>query len=359
MPSRQILPPGSRFSRSGFTLVELLVVVFIIGILVGLLLPAVNAARESGRRTQCTNNISQIMTAMISYETAFRSFPPGRIGCDLYSGAGAPCSSPEGVQTVGTSAFLAILPQLDSTPLYSSLTASASSGVYPAKNDASTTYWGSASTALKNALMTRPPVFVCPSDSAKPTCNLLSPPAATGSYALVLGSLGANQVLDLVSGKVVSGPADELHQKYYNNGPFVYLQPRRSADVRDGLSNTVFIGETTDGDSAASMNSWPVSVAYLSNLRSTNNPLNSQPGSGTQVTISNSGLSGLPSSATGAFGSHHPAGANFAFGDGHVRYIGNGINNYNGAGNDLRLYQALSTIAGAEPIDEKAMEALP
>jgi prepilin-type processing-associated H-X9-DG protein len=134
-----------------------------------------------------------------------------------------------------------------------------------------------------------------------------------------------------------------LHQKYYNNGPFIYKLARRSADVRDGLSNTMFIGETTYGHTQASMNSWAVSVAYLSSMRSTNNLVNTAAGSGAMAQItSDSGLAGLPSTATGAFSSNHPQGANFAFGDAHITYISNMI--------DLPTYQALSTIAGAENI---------
>jgi len=78
--------------------------------------------------------------------------------------------------------------------------------------------------------------------------------------------------------------------------------------------------------------------------------LNTPPGNGT-VLIADSGLTGLPSSATGAFASRHPAGANFAFGDGHVRFLSSGI--------DLATYQALSTMAGFEPVDASKFEAAP
>ena len=72
----------SRRCSRGFTLVELLVVIAIIGILVGLLLPAVNSAREAARRTQCSNNIRQIALSMINFESALKQFPSGVIDDD-------------------------------------------------------------------------------------------------------------------------------------------------------------------------------------------------------------------------------------------------------------------------------------
>src|SRR6059036_1678103 len=65
---------------AGFTLVELLVVIAIIGVLVALLLPAVQAAREAARRSQCTNNLRQFSLAALSYEDVFKNMPPGSVG---------------------------------------------------------------------------------------------------------------------------------------------------------------------------------------------------------------------------------------------------------------------------------------
>src|SRR5690554_5602753 len=66
-------------ATSGFTLVELLVVIAIIGVLVALLLPAIQAAREAARRSQCTNQVKQLMTAMLNHESARKVFPSGGI----------------------------------------------------------------------------------------------------------------------------------------------------------------------------------------------------------------------------------------------------------------------------------------
>ena len=70
--------PGMR--RSGFTIIELLVAITVIGVMVALLLPAVQAAREASRRIQCTNNLKQIGLAMLSYDDAIGTLPPGRKG---------------------------------------------------------------------------------------------------------------------------------------------------------------------------------------------------------------------------------------------------------------------------------------
>jgi len=100
-------------AQAGFTLIELLVVIAIIGILVGLLLPAVQAARESGRRSSCLNNIRQIAIAMQSYESANKLLPGWRNDVGVYSGSSGP-----GYPTAQTSWTVPILPQMGNSEAY-------------------------------------------------------------------------------------------------------------------------------------------------------------------------------------------------------------------------------------------------
>ena len=195
MPSRQIFPSGSRSGRNGFTLVELLVVIAIIGILIGLLLPAVNSAREAGRRTQCSNNLKQIMKAMVNYESANRSFPPGRMGCDA-SLEQLLAASLQGAQRPAPAPFWRFF-RNSTNRRFTRFVPLATGPFIPATADATTSGWntrqrsplaGPAGAAARLRLSER---------YAQPANTILNPPTTTSSYALVLGSLGANLVVDV------------------------------------------------------------------------------------------------------------------------------------------------------------------
>ena len=173
------------------------------------------------------------------------------------------------------------------------------------------------------AIQVRPPAFVCPSDNSKPTFGSSSD--ATGSYALCQGSNGPTYGID------------QRKVKHYNNGMFHYRTVISAADVRDGMSNTIFVGETIDNHTPQSQNRWMVGSRHLSSMRSTDNPINSPPGTGVVV------LDLYGYKANGAFGSRHPGGGLFAFGDGHVIFVSENI--------DLGTYRALSTRTGREVID--------
>jgi len=308
MPSR---------AHRGFTLVELLVVIAIIGVLIALLLPAVQAAREAARRMQCSTNMKQITLGLTSYQDAFGAFPPSRIGYDVTSGIPV-------AQRSGASAFVMILPQLDQQPLYNLFDFDA--GVWVTEQPGYT--WLAATTTNRKAISERPSVYVCPSDESAPfsqrtddptlTLHGLTNAAATGSYATVAGSMGAGKSGDY---------------KYNNDGVFFYVTPMRVEDITDGLSNTMFVGEVVESDTSASSNMWTKAVRERDCHRSTANPLNTWPGE--PATLSDG--------CNGAFASRHPGGANFGFGDGHVEFIEDNI--------ALLVYRARSTRSGDEVIE--------
>ncbi len=298
-----------------FTLVELLVVIAIIGILIALLLPAINAARESGRRSQCGNNQKQLGLGFVTYEGALGTFPPGRSG---YDGSGAPNNNnvPCAARS-GTSGFVYILPYIELNDIYKTFMPFAKGALFPTCSDATTTGWETPQIAA--VLQRRLGTFVCPSDTSQPAYNGYP----TSSYAMMMGTLGP-------------GPPQGYSEtaKQQNTGMFVYVHARKANQVKDGMSHTIFLGETMVSDQDASSNNWARATRFQSGMRSAFNPINTLPGQGVTSTDENN------ITFNGAFGSRHPGGANFCFGDGHVLFIPDSV--------DMPTYQAMSTIAGGE-----------
>jgi prepilin-type N-terminal cleavage/methylation domain-containing protein len=299
--------------RRAFTLVELLVVIAIIGLLVALLLPAIQAARESARRTQCTNNLKQIGVALHNYHDTMKRFPPGRMSCDGWTGG--PCTGLLDRLKPGTSAFVMLLPFMEQQRLYDLFGRFDLGALFPTDGSGP---WRTPS--VDEGIKFRPPVLVCPSDISKP----MKGTDATGSYAMVHGTRGP------------SFGTDQVQLKHGNTGMFVYLESYTMRDNLDGTANTLYAGEVIDSHTNESSNVWTVAGRHLDCLRSTENPLNSPPGTGLYT------LTLYGYTCNGAFGSRHPAGGLFLFGDGQVRFLSEAI--------DLSLYRALSTRAGKEAV---------
>lgn len=299
---------NGRLGRHGFTLVELLVVIAIIGILIALLLPAVQAAREAARRIHCSNNLKQWGVAMHMYHTTNGRFPPGAI-------LGANNTN----RRFGLHAIL--LPYFEQTGL---------------KN---MHHEDAADTGLENERigLHTVPVFVCPSD----------PGALQDDWADVTSS-GEHWAATSYNG--VMGPGLNGHYKariphggnYNTDGVFSPNVSVSVSDIIDGTSSTLAVGERE-----YQLRGWLKGgydrgdLACVFSAKNITHPIN------TDINVlcySNC----PPGSSTVLFndfwfGSKHPGGAQFCFADGSIHFIGDSIN--------FLVYQSLGSINGGETID--------
>src|SRR4051812_37397870 len=156
-----------RRGRPGFTLIELLVVIAIIGVLIALLLPAVQAAREAARRMQCVNNLKQIGLALHNYESSNRVFPPGRI--NTYVAGNGHCWG----------AYSQLLPYLEQKALFDTMNFS----MNPDPDYTTTT-----AAANRTAAVTVVDGLLCPSDSGKAIVPVGGGLYAAHNYLLNVGS---------------------------------------------------------------------------------------------------------------------------------------------------------------------------
>ena len=172
--------------RRGFTLVELLVVIAIIGILIALLLPAVQAAREAANRNACSNNMKQIGLALLNYETKRKALPPITSNYDtmpdlIGSQAGTTSSAPgnNNSSAAGYSWIVFILPEIEEGALYRAIANNSTKFTLNAFNTYVTT--GSDASTTPHCSTVQMKAFLCPSFSGDPTVDLSARQNATST----------------------------------------------------------------------------------------------------------------------------------------------------------------------------------
>lgn len=211
-----------RSKKAGFTLVELLVVIAIIGILIALLLPAVQAAREAGRRTMCNNNLKQIGLGMHNHHDTFGFFPPGFKDSKWDANSAALTSASR-----STSAHAHLLNYMEQTTI----------GALVRFDQP---YINTSDPALdfnKQARMAQVPVFLCPSDPDEL-------PLEEGGRS----NYFANQGNSLLHGNPPTDPSDPNFGFPAPNGIFFLNSRVKFQDIMDGTSHTAAFSEKIKGD---------------------------------------------------------------------------------------------------------------
>ncbi len=297
-------------ARPAFSLVELLVVIVIIGILISLLLPAVQAARESARRMQCCNQLKQIGLALHNYVQSHEVFPPG---CIVSTGA-APAWRPwqeaksNGLlRQHGTSWLLQILPYLEQQNLYDQW-------------DFSTNVLGNADIAQTDVSL-----FYCPTrrSGIRPEDRLHLPASAWtrggNDYGGCIGSGNGwtnNSYRYFTTQEAGNASEHWLHSS--RKGIFLPNASLHFANIRDGTGNTILIGElqrlVSPPSGVTSVERWAaggVATLFTTNDKEKNGEYQT------------GGMNNLFFESPG---SDHPGGAQFGMADGSIHFFGNSTN---------------------------------
>jgi prepilin-type N-terminal cleavage/methylation domain-containing protein len=303
--------------KRGFTLVELLVVIAIIGVMVGLLLPAVQAAREAARRMRCSNNLKQIGLALHTYESTFRTFPPGFMSrvTGPWPGGG---NDPVPEVGPGWSLFARILPQMEQANLFDRIHFD-----FPIADPRNQV---ARSTAVNE--------FQCPSDTWSAPVTVF--PASLGitdlaplSYAACVGG-----------GDPANHPGySAMYEQLPFNGMFHRNKMIRHADITDGTSNTIGLGErasmfTPNGWAGVIPNGQTTFSQQIAQQRGLAFGATVRPAI-TMVSVHvRSGGPNAPTGSPGGFWSPHPGGCLFLLMDGSIHTISTHV--------DMPIYRAMA-----------------
>lgn len=292
-------------ARRAFTLVELLVVIAIIGVLVALLLPAVQAAREAMRRSSCQNNLHQLAVAGHNYHSTFNQLPSGWI-------------SDRNTNLPGWSWAAGLLAEMEQTPLYEQVNFS-----LPIHDPSHQVV---RETSIKS--------MICPSDIGPPIFEIAEGDDHGHNGQRVFGGRGINvddeehKLFPIAKANYsgVFGTFDLHDGPAAGDGLFYANSAHRFRDVTDGLSTTLMIGERSSRLGGVIWHGF-VEDANAAEARI--------------VGVADH----VPNDPVGHFedfSSMHVMGAQFAFADGSVKFIGETI--------DLRIYKALATRNGNEVV---------
>lgn len=220
-------------SRFAFTLVELLVVIAIIGVLIALLLPAVQAAREAARRSQCTNNLRQLGIALQNYHSGNRRFPPGNLGHRNPDDV----TKPRPVSTPGQPGFIPFTPHMVFMLPY--LEESARFNLYDRDID-----WNKQPIEVLEQLRSALPTYQCPSDEGQVMFETAGGGDGTNSQAFDdhKGNYGVNwgqwEYLDQFDQSVLGAAANVNTLEDNRRAPFAVGWGARIGQIIDGTSNT-------------------------------------------------------------------------------------------------------------------------
>lgn len=304
METRDLNPKGT---RSGFTLVELLVVIAIIGTLVGLLLPAIQAARESARRMSCTNNLKQIGVAIQNYHDTHKTLPPGYLSAFDASGN-------DTGPGWGWAALL--LPFMEESNLHQTI------------------QFGLPIESPSNARprTTQVATYLCPSDPTELTW--------TAKKYNLDGTVAAT-ICDVASANYVgvfgtSEPGVNGDGIFFRNGKVAIR------NITDGTSATMVVGERSVRLCQAT---WVGSVSSANLYPPPGSTAPPVVDNATGMALGHTGDGSLPNSVNAyinQFSSMHSQGSNFLFADGHVQFLEESM--------DYKTYLALSTRAGGEVV---------